>query len=316
MMRLLLMMVMIVVLVSSFHDTNMAASAFFLYTHNHHHRCRYRSSTSSVSMSISSSSSSSTYSLGLGEYHVELRRPLGMILEERDRDGDNASGSSSVGSQGCGSGVIVKDVIKDSTTSSAWNSGIIAPGDVLQRINDIDVSQSPFEQIMDLLIGRVDDDDNDNKIGDEDKLRLVFSDGLGQLDMPKNVLQQLKTSDDAYFIDAVVRQAVRDIRRDGRLGELQQVEVVVGAGVQDGGRGEKRGLARFFAIFSTDGVTTYSCNCAVTGIKIDDKDDDATNQQQDDRSSRPIQVRLVSLSCAKDEGLGRTFDLIQEGENL
>ncbi len=127
----------------------------------------------------------------------------------------------------------------------------------------------------------------------------MFSDGLGQLDMPKNVLQQLKRTEDAFLIDAVVRQAVREIRRDGRLGELRQVEVVVGAGVQDGGN---RALARFFAIFSTDGLTAYSCNCAVTGIKIDedydDDDDDGDSEEKYDDSGRPIQVRLVSLSRA------------------
>ena len=275
-----------------------------------------------------SSSSLASYSLGLGEYYVELERPLGMILEERDGGGSGAGG-----------GVMVKEIMKDvdsdnGASFSAWKSGVVAPGDVLQRINGIDVSQSDFEQVMGLLVakdknsnGRSNDNDNDNG----GPLKLVFSDGLGQLDMPKNVLQQLKSSDDAFLIDAVVRQAVREIRRDGRLGDLRNVEVVVGAGVQqqkqDGRRkdprGEgnpKRGLARFFAIFSTDDVTTYSCNCAATGIKIEDitdnDNDNDNNHGNDDNNGsndgRPIQVRIVSLSCAKDEGLGRTYDLIQE----
>jgi predicted nucleic acid-binding Zn ribbon protein len=98
------------------------------------------------------------------------------------------------------------------------------------------------------------------------------------------------------------------------LGELRHVEVVIGAGVQDGGnqQGERRGLARFFAVFSTDNVTTYSCNCAATGIQktiVGGTTEDSTTCPID---SRRIQVQIVSLSCAKDEGLGRTFDLIQE----
>ena len=243
-----------------------------------------------------------------------------MILEERDSGG--------------GGGVVVKEITKNGDSDngasfSAWKSGVVAPGDVLQRINDVDVSQSDFEQVMALLVNK-DKDSSDSSGDNSGPLKLVFSDGLGQLDMPKNVLQQLKSSDDAFLIDAVVRQAVREIRRDGRLGDLRNVEVVVGAGVQqqkqDGRRKDprrkpKRGLARFFAIFSTDNVTTYSCNCAATGIKIEDiedNDNDNDNGNDDNNGSndgRPIQVRIVSLSCAKDEGLGRTYDLIQEEDD-
>eukprot|EP00529_Nitzschia_sp_RCC80_P029277 CAMPEP_0113505062 /NCGR_PEP_ID=MMETSP0014_2-20120614/35092_1 /TAXON_ID=2857 /ORGANISM="Nitzschia sp." /LENGTH=322 /DNA_ID=CAMNT_0000400301 /DNA_START=11 /DNA_END=979 /DNA_ORIENTATION=- /assembly_acc=CAM_ASM_000159 len=266
--------------------------------------------SSSSSSSSPSPSSLASYSLGLGEYYVELERPLGMILEERDNGGG-------------GGGVMVKEIMKNGDhdnanggSFSAWKSGVVAPGDVLQRINDVDVSQSDFEQVMDLLVAK-DEGSNDND--SNGALKLVFSDGLGQLDMPKNVLQQLKTSDDAFLIDAVVRQAVREIRRDGRLGDLRHVEVVVGAGVQQqDGRTDlgarKLGLARFFAIFSTDNVTTYSCNCAAKGIKIEDTTADNDDENDDNDDGRPIQVRIASLSCAKDEGLGRTYDLIQEDE--
>ncbi len=137
-------------------DTNMMVSTFLNLYHdahgylpacrsrtwpvNHHHQCSRKCTLSS----------SSQYSLGLGEYHVELRRPLGVILEERQQQ---QARDTSVPHDG----VIVKEIIKG---SSAWNSGIIAPGDVLQRINDMDVSRFPFEQIMDLLVvvDVVDDD--------------------------------------------------------------------------------------------------------------------------------------------------------------
>ena len=138
---------------------------------------------------------------------------------------------------------------------------------------------------------------------DKPTTSLVMADGLGQFDMPKNVVQQLKTTDDAFFVDAVAREAVREIHRDGRLGDLLSVEVIVGAGVtvQDN---TMRGMVRFFGIFSTDRVTTYSCNVSATGIrKI------GISPNQDDPNQ---DIQIVSLSCAKDEGLGRTYDLILE----
>jgi hypothetical protein len=116
---------------------------------------------------------------------------------------------------------------------------------------------------------------------------------LGRMDMPKNILRTLKTEEDAFFVDAVVREAVREIRRYKKLGDLVRVEVIIGAAVKEEGR---RGLVRFFALFSTDGVSTYSCNVSATGVR-----------QPDDGG-----IQIVSLSCAKDEGLGRTFDIILE----
>jgi PDZ domain len=218
--------------------------------------------------------------LQLGEYIVSLKKPLGMILEEREEGGGN-------------SGVRIKEVLKGTDGGSAWKSGMVAPGDLVQSINQVDVSTYDFDSVMNLLVES------------SSPVHLCLGDGLGQLDMPKNVVQQLKTSEDAFLIDAVVRQAVREIRRDGRLGELLGVEVVIGAGVQDSG---KRGLARFFAIFSTDGVTSYSCNVSATGVRA--------NDAQGDTGPVSPKVKIVSLSCAKDEGLGRTYDLIQENEEM
>lgn len=78
------------------------------------------------------------------------------------------------------------------------------------------------------------------------------------------------------------------------------MEVVIGAGVQDDGR---RGLARYFAILSSDGVTSYSCNVSSIGVKLKEEN------ENNDSSGESPKVEIVSLSCAKDEGLGRTYDL-------
>ena len=67
--------------------------------------------------------------------------------------------------------------------------------------------------------------------------------------------------------------------------------MIIGAGVQEEG---KLGQTRFFAIFSTDGVSSYSCNVSATGRR---KDDGTT-------------IEIVSLSAAKDEGLGQTYQFI------
>ena len=155
-------------------------------------------------------------------------------------------------------------------------------------------------------------------------VQLVLSDGLGQFDMPKNVVSRLKTTEDAFFIDSIARQAVRECRRDGRLGDLLNVEVIIGAGISNSNNNKdnndewnehRRGMVRFFAIFSTDGVTTYSCNVSATGIDIsgdDDNNNDAGTNVCIKQNENNSNIKIVSLSCAKDEGLGRTFDLIVE----
>lgn len=218
--------------------------------------------------------------LGLGEYSIDLQSPLGMILEEQV--------------EGKASGVKVLEVLKeDESAGSAWKSGRVAPCEVLLEIDGTDVSKSSFDDVMEIL----------TTPSQQPFRRIVLGDGLGQFDMPKNVVQQLETTEDAFFVDAVVREAVREIRRDGRLGDLLNVEVIVGAGVTTEGS-TTRGMVRFFAIFSTDGVTTYSCNVSATGIRS------ASGTNEDNDPNRDISI--ISLSCAKDEGLGRTYDLIQE----
>jgi hypothetical protein len=153
------------------------------------------------------------------------------------------------------------------------------------QVDDTDVSDADFDSVMQLLVAA------------PSTLRLTLGDGLGIMNMPKNVVKTcLKSKEDAFFVDAVVREAVREIRRSGRLGDLLKVEVIIGAGIQEEGN---RALVRFFAIFSTDGVSTYSCNVSATGVR----------QPQEDEDSN---IKIVSLSCAKDEGLGRTYDLIRE----
>ena len=222
---------------------------------------------------------SSILFLQLGEYSVELESPLGMILEERG-EGDD-------------SGVKVLEVLKDEETAgSAWKSQRVAPGEILLDIDGSDVSKSSFDNVMDIL----------TTPSTNSFRTITLGDGLGQFDMPKNVVQRLETTEDAFFVDAVVREAVRAIRRDGRLGDLLNVEVIVGAGVTTE-KNTVRGMVRFFAIFSTDGVTTYSCNVSATGLRSSDE----TSIDEKDPNK---DIEIISLSCAKDEGLGRTYDLI------
>ena len=225
----------------------------------------------------------------LGDYTVELEKPLGIILEECGDD----SGRSG--------GVRVKE-LTDSGSAATCTSVDIVPGDVLLQVNDINVEKSEFDDVMDLLIGS------------SSPISLTFGDGLGIMDMPKNVVKQIKETQDLFLVDAVVRKAVREIRKNGILGDLLKVEIIIGAGVtpqqEEGDSNDKkkntkkkRVMVRFFAIFSTDGVSTYSCNVSATGIVTEEVVEDGT-------SSNNRNIEIVSLSCAKDEGLGRAFDLI------
>jgi hypothetical protein len=217
--------------------------------------------------------------MALGDFTVELEKPLGMILEERKAGGGSG-------------GVRVKELVPDGAAAASTK---MVPGDVLLQIDQTDVSSFDFDSVMDLLM---------KSTQKETTVTMTLGDGLGQLNMPKNVVKTLKTPEDAFFVDAVVREAVREIRRKGRrlIGDLLQVEVIIGVGVKEQ-EGKRRAMVRFFAIFSTDGVSTYSCNVSATGVQRQDEDDD-----DDDESN----IEIVSLSCAKDEGLGRTYDLIQE----
>lgn len=199
-----------------------------------------------------------------GEHSVELSKPLGIVIEERE---DNI-------------GVKVASLIEG---GNAELSSAIFPGDVLLSVQGIDLSAADFDTAMDVLI--------EAPAGRE--LALRFSDGLGTMDIAKNLLKSMETKD-LYFVDDVVRLAVRKIRTIGyaQLGDLLKVEIVIGAGVRDNGL---TCAVRFFALFSTDTVTTYSVNVSATG-----------------RRSEDGKIKIVSLSCAKDEGWGQTVDLIRE----
>lgn len=206
--------------------------------------------------------------MATGDYSVSLYKPLGIVLEEREASGDRG-------------GVLVKSI---AVGGAAEASGEIGVRDVLLKVGDDDVTKSPYDDIMDMLIGAPQDQ----------PITLTLGDGLGVMDITPNLAKQLKP-DEAVLADAVVRSAVREIRRDVRarspLGDLLSVEIVLGAGVRKDGRC----LVRFFGIFSTDFVTTYSCNISATGSADADGN-----------------IALSSLSCAKDEGWGQTIDLIVE----
>jgi len=195
----------------------------------------------------------------LGDYTVELTKPLGLLLEEATQ------GSTRI-----------QQVLDG---GSARQSHKVAAGDVLLEINGQNVQETPFDDVMSLLTT------------DATPVQLTLGDGLGQLNMPKNVVKLLESTQDAYLVDAVVRQVVRELRIRQTMGDLLSVEVIVGASVRN-----ERCQVRFFALFSTDGgITSYSCNVAASA-KVDPKGD----------------TEIVSLSCAKDEGLGQTVDIISE----
>jgi len=198
---------------------------------------------------------------------VTLTKPLGINLEEME-----------------GGGVRIEALMEG---GSAASSGLdIAPGDVLLRVGDTDVAALEFDSIMDLLVTA------------PPTLSLTVGDGLDRLDITPNLANRLKP-EDAVTADLVVRAAVREVRRcvgsndelRGTLGDLQRVEILLGAGLRPDGAC----LVRFFAIFSTGGSSTYSCNVSATGIR--DKDGS---------------IVISALSCAKDEGWGRTIDLKRE----
>ena len=200
----------------------------------------------------------------LGEYTVGLTKPLGIILEER--------GEEQLGVQ----------VASLSDGGAAAASEAITPGDVLTQINGQDVSSKDFDSVMDMLIEA------------PDQVELTWNDGLGAMDIAPNLVKQFKSTEEAVLADRVVRAAVKTIRRteNTQLGDLLKVEIILGAGVREDGRC----LVRFFALFSTDGVTSYSCNVSATGRLLDD--------------ASGGDVELLALSCAKDEGWGQTVDLI------
>ena len=94
--------------------------------------------------------------------------------------------------------------------------------------------------------------------------------------------------------DKVVTAAFEELKINEQalteLGEPIKIEQCVGAGVQPNGDVK----VRVFIIFTkSGGASSYSCNVSATG--------------------KPIEgggVEIIKLSCAKDEGWGRTIDVI------
>ena len=216
-------------------------------------------------------------SMALGEYSVSITKPLGIVLEECDTTGNGVQ-------------------VASTTPGGAADQNGIIRGDVLLQIFDRDVTTSDFDTVMGILV----DSPTDKEI------HLTFSDGLGRMDIAPNLAKTLDVRE-LLMADQVVRAAVREIRKRGvestggsglgsgsihSLGDLLRVEIVIGAGVRKDGSC----MVRFFAIFSRDGVTTFSCSVSATGVHVDENDGTA--------------VDIVALSCAKDEGWGQTVDLI------
>ena len=111
-----------------------------------------------------------------------------------------------------------------------------------------------------------------------------------------------------------MREAVRTARRKRKLGDVTEVEIVVGAGFRDddgtGGTGGEQCLVRFFALFSRDGgASTSTCQVSATGVRTQQQ------QQQQRQGAREVEgaggtVTITKLSVAKDEGIGNTIDLV------
>eukprot|EP00553_Chaetoceros_curvisetus_P000275 CAMPEP_0204629862 /NCGR_PEP_ID=MMETSP0717-20131115/19064_1 /ASSEMBLY_ACC=CAM_ASM_000666 /TAXON_ID=230516 /ORGANISM="Chaetoceros curvisetus" /LENGTH=257 /DNA_ID=CAMNT_0051646919 /DNA_START=403 /DNA_END=1173 /DNA_ORIENTATION=+ len=222
-----------------------------------------------------------TGTLGLGEYTVTLTKPLGVILEECEAG--NSGGGVQVASFAEGGAAVQHN--EQAMRNNKSGVTMIVRGDRLVRIGNEDVSTYDFDSVMNTLIDAPADEE----------LCLTLSDGLGRMDMAPNLAKKLDT-EDAILIDEVVRAAVREIRfgnspQAQSLGDLLKVEIVIGAGVRkiktEQGIEGRRCQVRFFAIFSRDTVTTFSCSVSATGIK-----------QQNGSES----VDIVALSCAKDEG--------------
>ena len=112
-----------------------------------------------------------------------------------------------------------------------------------------------------------------------------------------------------------MREAVRTARRKRKLGDVTEVEIVVGAGFRDddgtGGAGGEQCLVRFFALFSRDGgASTSTCQVSATGVRTQQQ-----QQQQQRQGAREVEgaggtVTITKLSVAKDEGIGNTIDLV------
>ncbi|KAL1514476.1 hypothetical protein AB1Y20_003575 [Prymnesium parvum] len=116
-----------------------------------------------------------------------------------------------------------------------------------------------------------------------------------RLDVSPSVANQFRGNvDGAILVEKVVVAAQTELAKNptarAELGKPIKIEQCVGAGVRPNGVV----MVRFFSIFSKSGKTgsSYSCNVSATGRVEGGK------------------VVLTKLSCAKDEGWGRTIDII------
>ena len=130
--------------------------------------------------------------------------------------------------------------------------------------------------------------------------RATYEADARPLDITPNLDKSL-SPETATKVDLAVRAARDAVRaspaaaRD--LGRLLRIEIIIGAGVQKDGRTV---AVRFFGIFSTSGVeggSSYSCNVSATALV-------------EEGATSPADVQILRLSCAKDEGWGRTIDLM------
>ena len=207
---------------------------------------------------------------------VSLTKPLGIVLEELE------TGEA---------GVVVADLVDG---GAAAESGGVRVGDVLLRVDDDDATRLDFDAAMELLVAA------------PESLELTLSRALplrGDDDAPIDIVMNLAKAlkpDDAVKVDRVVRAARAELRAQlaadpalkAELGELLRLEQIVGAGVQSDGVTVK---VRFFGIFSRDdGKSSYSCNISATGVIGDGE------------------IAFTALSCAKDEGWGRTIGVIRD----
>ena len=115
------------------------------------------------------------------------------------------------------------------------------------------------------------------------------------LDVTPSVAKQFQNNvAGAVLVDKTVTAAFEELKINEQalteLGEPIKIEQCVGAGVQPNGDVK----VRVFIIFTkSGGASSYSCNVSATG--------------------KPIEgggVEIIKLSCAKDEGWGRTIDVI------
>ena len=115
------------------------------------------------------------------------------------------------------------------------------------------------------------------------------------LDVSPSVAKQFANNvEGAILVDKVVSAAQAELKKMqgeklAALGKPVKIDQCVGASVRPNGDV----MVRYFQIFSKSGdASTYSCNVSATA-KVDGNT-----------------ISFSKLSCAKDEGWGRTIDLI------